>query len=97
MAANAESLEPLILSKNDAHRAHVNRPTRSTLSNLKEARGQLQKATRQFANKYWNNLCDEIQTAADSGNLREMYRGLRKVTGPRSALKVEKWAWFCFA
>ena len=37
MAANAESLEPLILSKNDAHRAHVNRPTPSTLSNLKEA------------------------------------------------------------
>ena len=75
------------MSKNDAHRAHVNRPTRSTLPNLKEARGQLQKATRQFANKYWNNLCDEIQTTADSGNLREMYRGLRKATGP-SARKV---------
>ena len=87
MAANAESLEPLILSKNDAHRAHVNRLTHSTLSNPKEARGQLQKATRQFANKYWNNLCDEIQTAADSGKLREMYRGLRKATGP-SARKV---------
>ena len=87
MAENADILEPLLSIKNKAHKNHINKPTRSTNTKLKEACCQFQKAARSCANNHCNILCDEIQQAADVGDLREMYRGLRKATGP-SAKKV---------
>ena len=33
-------------------------------------------------NTYWLNLCTSIQTAAETGNARGMYEGIKKATGP---------------
>ena len=87
MAENADILEPLLSIENKAHKDHINRPTRSTKTKLEESSCQFQKAARRCANNHWNILCDEIQQAAGVRDLREMYRGLRKATGP-SAEKV---------
>ena len=57
-------------------------PSPSTLTDLKAARKASQQTTRHCTNTYWLNLCSSIQTAADTGNARGMYEGIKKVTGP---------------
>ena len=34
------------------------------------------------ANNYWLQLCQSIQTSSDTGNIRGMYDGIKKATGP---------------
>ena len=33
-------------------------------------------------NEYWTDLCRTIQQAADTSNVKDMYEGIKKVTGP---------------
>ena len=82
MAASAATLEPLLVAKNEAHRMYKAEATESSLYTLKAAKRQLQKTTRYCANQYWNQLCDEMSRASDTGNLRDLYRGLKKAIGP---------------
>ena len=84
MAENAVVLEPLFAAKNKAHKVYKQRATRSSLTALKDAQRELQRTARSCANQYWNKLCDDIQQASDTGNLRELYRGLNKAIGPRA-------------
>ena len=84
MAVNADKLEPLIAAKHKAHKAYKKRATRHSLTALKTAQRELQKEARFCANDYWNKLCDSIQLASDTGNLREMYSCLNKAIGPKS-------------
>ena len=57
-------------------------PTPSTFNNLRTARNNAQQAGRRCANDYWLNLCSNIQLAADVGNVRRMYEGIKEAVGP---------------
>ena len=83
MAENFDVLEPAISAKHTAYRAYNARATRLTSANLKVAQRRLRSVTRSCANDYWNKLCDEMQKAADTGNLRELYSGINKAVGPK--------------
>ena len=37
---------------------------------------------RRCANSYWLSLCKSIQDAADTGDVRRMYEGIKKAIGP---------------
>ena len=81
-AANIHTLQPLIDKKKIALLRNKGRTTRNTLSELKQARKDVQKAARQCANDYWIKLCESIQNASDKGNIRSMYEGIKKACGP---------------
>ena len=49
---------------------------------LKTARSKVQQAARRCANEYWTELSTTIQKAADTGNTRGMYEGIKKALGP---------------
>ena len=57
-------------------------PSQKNLAILKNARKDAQKTARQCANKYWQDLCTNIQTCADHGNIRGVYEGIKKAFGP---------------
>ena len=83
----AASMEPYIEAKNKAYLQHNKRPTRQTATALKESKAKVQKLSRFHANNYWNNLCENIQAAADTGNIGAMYEGINKAIG-RKTTKV---------
>ena len=57
-------------------------PSPATLNTLRSARSDVQKEVRACINEYWTNLCRTIQQAADTGNVKCMYDGIKKATGP---------------
>ena len=80
--AHLAEMEPLIEAKRKAFLAHKKEPCPRTLSALKKARSSTQRAARQCANAYWQNLCEGIQRSAETGNARGMYDGIKKALGP---------------
>ena len=68
--ANSSILTPAVKERRKAHLKYKNSPNQQTLSTYKNARSQVQRLARQGANKYWLKLCQNIQQAADSGNIR---------------------------
>ena len=54
----------------------------SSLEALWEARRCAKEKFKNCASNYWMNLCAEIQSAADTGNLRGMFEGITKPIGP---------------
>ena len=84
IAENLDILEPLMSTKNNAHRRYKQLATPNSLADLKSAQRNLQKASRHCANLYWNSLCNKIQEASDAENLRLLYEGLNKAIGPSS-------------
>ena len=49
---------------------------------LRRARSENERIARQCANNYWQNLCQSIQTSADCGNIRAMYKRMKKAFSP---------------
>jgi IS30 family transposase len=78
--ANTMILPPLIEKKKTALLRNRERSTRYTLSELNQARNEVQKAARQCANNCWLQL--NIQIASDNGITRGMYEGIKKANGP---------------
>jgi hypothetical protein len=72
----------LIKNKKTALQRNRERSTRHTLSELNQARNEVQKAARQCANNYRLQLCENIQNACDNGYTRGMYEGIKKTIGP---------------
>ncbi|PIK57595.1 hypothetical protein BSL78_05503 [Apostichopus japonicus] len=54
----------------------------SNLSSLRKARCESQAFARKCANDYWLQLCSSIEQASATGNIRVMYEGIKKATGP---------------
>ena len=81
--ANFTILEPLLEQKREALVTHNRYPSQNSLNKLKAAKSRLQRELRKCANKYWEDLCEEIQTAADTGNIRRMYEKIRTALGPQ--------------
>jgi hypothetical protein len=83
--ANWEAMEPVTEAKRKALLAYKAAPSPSTLQALRTARNNAQRTARHCVNAYWLNLCTSIQTAADTGDARGMYEGIKKATGPPSS------------
>ena len=81
---NSNALLPLIDARKSARLEFMKNPTDSTQARLKKAKSDLQRKSRICANEYWTNLCTQMQTAADTGNLRGLYDGLKTALGPRT-------------
>ena len=75
-------MQPVTEAKRQALLAYKQNPSDSTRDSLRAARNKAQQTARRCANDYWLNLCRKIQTAADSGNARGMYDGIKTATGP---------------
>jgi len=80
--AYSETMLPVIEEKRLALSAYKTRSTRSNLHKLRTARQRVQATARKCANEFWLNLCSEIQTSADRGNIQRMYDGIKKALGP---------------
>ncbi|KAL8621706.1 hypothetical protein ACOMHN_061841 [Nucella lapillus] len=85
--AGIVDLEPAISSKRTALLNYKEDPSEKTLAALRKARIITQRTARQCANNYWQSLCQSIQLSADCGNIRAMYKGMKKAFGP-SAIKI---------
>ena len=57
-------------------------PSERNNTALGAARNKAQQTARHCANNYWLQLCQSIQTSSDTGNIRGMYDGIKKATGP---------------
>ena len=75
-------LLPLIEAKRTALQRFRQVATRANHTQLRDAHSILQRETRRCANSYWLDLCGKIQYAADHGNLRVMYAGIKTAIGP---------------
>ena len=83
--ASWEEMEPVTEAKRKVLLAYKKNPTQSTRDALRAAKNKAQQAARRCANTYWLNLCSSIQTAADTNDVRGLYEGIRKATGPTSS------------
>ena len=80
--AHWKEMQPVTDAKRKALLAHKQNPSTGTRDALRAARNKAQQTARRCANDYWLNLCSRIQTAADCGNTRDMYDGIKTATGP---------------
>ncbi|XP_050707960.1 uncharacterized protein LOC126993145 [Eriocheir sinensis] len=73
---------PVIEEKRNALAAYKANPSERNLQVLRSARSKVQQCARRCANDYWLQLSSQIQTAADTGNMKEMYDGIKQALGP---------------
>ena len=83
--ANLSILEPAFENQRKAQLDYKARPSRSSLTALQAARSEAQRLSRKCANDYWNTLAEEVQHASDTGNIKMMFKGLKKAFGPSPA------------
>uniref|UniRef100_H3B828 Reverse transcriptase domain-containing protein n=1 Tax=Latimeria chalumnae TaxID=7897 RepID=H3B828_LATCH len=81
-AASEHLLLPLIEKKRQARLTLLQQPTKSRTLKFKEAKAAVQKATRECAQKYWQDLCKKIQICFERGDLRGTYDGIKEALGP---------------
>ena len=62
--------------------AFENNPSKQNLLTLREARSKVQQISRRCANDYWLQFSSDIQIAADTGNIKGMYDGIKQALGP---------------
>ena len=79
---NAPYLEPIFEEKRRAFLQHKRHPSSLNLEYLRATRRRVQRESKACANKYWNDVCQSIQRAADMGDTKKMYEGITKATGP---------------
>lgn len=82
--AHWEEMKPVTEAKRNALLAYKQNPCPSTRDAHRAARNKAKSTACHCANEYWLNLCSKIQTAADTGNARGMYNGIKTATGPTS-------------
>uniref|UniRef100_H3A800 Reverse transcriptase domain-containing protein n=1 Tax=Latimeria chalumnae TaxID=7897 RepID=H3A800_LATCH len=81
-AASEHLLLPLIEKKKQARLTLLQQPTKSRTLKFKEAKAAVQKATRECAQKYWQEMCKKIQICFERGDLRGTYDGIKEALGP---------------
>ena len=75
-------MEPVIDATRSALINFKRDPSQRNKTALRAARNKAQETARHYANNYWLQLCQSIQTSSDTGNIRGMYDGIKKATGP---------------
>ena len=83
---NINVLLPLIKIKRQAHLDYQHDPSCTNLKSLREARKTFRKAARKCANEFWLKTSAGIQAAADRGDTKSVYDGIRKAVGPTKKL-----------
>jgi len=79
---NYEILAPLLEAKRKAYQHQKAHPSPSATAAYKATRSDAQRAARKCANDYWSSLAEQIQRSSDTGNLKEMYKGIKTAFGP---------------
>ena len=74
--AKSSEMTPVIGTKRTALIEYKRSLSERDLQILRAARSKVQQTARQCANKYWTQLSHDIQTAAITGNIKEMYDGI---------------------
>lgn len=77
--AYIEELKPPIEEEKKALAAYKDCPSERNLQVLQDARSKVQQTARRCANEYWLQLCSQIQTAAETGNMKGMYDDIKQV------------------
>ena len=80
--ANLNEMESLTAAKQSALIQYKKDAIRKHLVSLQEARRKSQQLARRCANEYWMKLSFSIEEASNTGNAREMYKGIKQATGP---------------
>ena len=80
--ANSDKMSPLIKRKQKALLKHKQNPSPESATALRQARSDTRKMAKKCSNEYWQNLCHNIQLAADTGNIKGVYEGIKTVLGP---------------
>ncbi|CAH1249934.1 Hypp8727 [Branchiostoma lanceolatum] len=80
---NDASIQELINQKRSARLAWENRPTRACLRRFKKAKQECQRRLRELQNLWWQDKAKEIQSYADSRDLRRFYAATKEIFGPR--------------
>lgn len=80
--AHLNIMLPVTEEKRNALNAYKAYPTQQNVQTLRAARNKVQSTARRCANQYWLDLCAKIQTAADTGNIKGMYDGIKMALGP---------------
>ena len=78
--AKSAEMTPVIEAKQAVLAEYKRSPSEKTLLTLRAPRSKGQQTARKCANEYWQELSHNIQTAADTGNIRGM--GITKALGP---------------
>lgn len=81
-AENKNHLLPLLDAKRQASLNHRLNPCTATRDELRTAKSNLQRKSRQFANEFWLKLCENIQICAAVGNLSGVFAGIKQAIGP---------------
>ena len=80
--AHSEEMTPGIEAKRNALTAYKTNPSEQNLQILLAAPSKVQQHARQCATGYWLQLCSQIHIAADTGNIKTMYDGIKQALGP---------------
>lgn len=80
--AKSTKMIPIIEAKRIALVEYKRSPSTRNLQILRTARNRVQQTARRCANEYWIELRENLQTAAETGNIRGMYEGIKKALGP---------------
>ena len=83
--AKSSAMIPAIEAKRVALMEYKRTPSQNNLQALRAARTKAQQTARLCANEYWQELSENIQKAAMTGNIRGMYDGIKKALGPVQA------------
>ena len=71
--ASETEINPVLEEKRMAQLNYKQQPNQATLQAFKKAKAKVQRTVRCCANKYWTQLCESIQLAAENGNIRGVY------------------------
>ena len=80
--AKATVMTPVIEAQRSAIAECKRTPSERNIQILRIARSKAQQTTRRCSNEYWTELSVNIQSAAITVNIREMYDGIKKALGP---------------
>ncbi|KAL8607443.1 hypothetical protein ACOMHN_004417 [Nucella lapillus] len=79
---HSSEMTPVIETKRAALAEYKRSPSEKSLQALRAARSKVQQTARRCASENWQQLSDDTQTAAVTGNIRLMYEGIKKALGP---------------
>ena len=76
------SLQPVLEMKRTALLKVKSKCTPASLAEYKAAKTSARLAVRSCVKSYWDSLCLRIESARDSGNIKEMFASIKTATGP---------------
>ncbi|CAE1247231.1 unnamed protein product [Acanthosepion pharaonis] len=80
--AHWDEMQPVSKAKRQALLTYKQNPCISTRDAIRAAHSKAQQTARHCANNYWRNLYSMIEMAANSGNARGLYAGIKTTPSP---------------